>query len=121
MQSDSHLWLRAGPQKDVVDQVTRARPKGQPRAKRKHRRPGWFLERHHSPGTNQADSGPQDKNGIGKKHQNETADGSIKGLTADDVVDVCVKETHVAKSRCIYSSVGARNRVCVAFDANYLT
>jgi hypothetical protein len=61
----------------------------------------------------------QNRNGIGKKHQDVTADGSIKGPVARDFGRIGLRKLHVAQTRVSQASFGSCNRPWVALDSHY--
>jgi hypothetical protein len=63
----------------------------------------------------------QNRNGIGKKHQDVTADGSIKGPVARDFGRIGLRKFHVAQARLSQASFGSCNRPWVALYSHYLT
>ena len=98
IQCESHLRVCAGAQKDLMDQLAHLKPKRQSSAKGKHYCPGRLLKSDYSTRMNQANNRAQNRNRIGKKHQDETADGCIKGFVADNLVHVSLREADVAQS-----------------------
>jgi hypothetical protein len=66
---------------------------------------------------NQANNRAQNRNRIGKKHQDQTADGSIKGLLADNLVHVSLREADVEKSSLRDACFCSRNRDSVPLNA----
>src|SRR5215510_6197823 len=103
-----------------MDQLAYPKPKRQPSAKGKHHCPGRFLKSDYSTGMNQANDRAQDRNGIGKKHQDETADHGIKGFVADNLVHVSLREAHVVEPSRSYAFLRSRDRVFVALKTYYL-
>src|SRR5258708_37639994 len=93
---EPHLGVYAGSQECFVDSAKQARPKREPRAERKKRNPGRLLEGQNSARTNQLKQGSQDRNGIGEKHQDETADGRVEGFVANDLGYIGLSEGDVA-------------------------
>src|SRR5205085_12626985 len=63
-----------------------------------HYCPGWLLKSDYSTGMNQANNRAQNRDRIGKKHQDETADSCIKGFVADNLVHVRLRQAEVAQS-----------------------
>src|SRR5262249_38876472 len=82
--------------------------------------PARFLEGQDSTWTDQARERTQNRNGIGKKHQDVTADGSIKGFVARDFGRIRLCKAHVAQARLSHASISSCNRPWVALDSHYL-
>lgn len=79
------------------------------------------MESQDSTRTNQVRERTQNRNGIGKKHQDVAADGTIKGFVAWDFGRSGPRKAHVAQARLSHASIGSGNRPWVALDSNDLT
>src|SRR5436189_6336331 len=99
-----------------MDQLAYPKPKRQSSAKGKHYCPGRFLKRDYSTRMNQANNRAQNRNRIGKKHQDETADGRIEGFVADNLVHVSLCKADVEESSLGDAFLRSRNRVFVSFN-----
>src|SRR6266852_5706436 len=81
-----HLRVYAGVQESLMDRREQFGPQGEPRSRCKQRNPGGLLEGEDSTGANQVSQGAQDRNRIGKKHQNETTNGRVEEFVTIDLV-----------------------------------
>jgi len=78
------------------------------------------LEGKDSVRTNQSRQGAQNRNGIGKKHQNETAHGGIERLAALDLVHVGLDEAHMVQAGAGHANSGPRDRARIALYPHHL-
>jgi hypothetical protein len=99
-----------------MDQLARPKPKRQSSAEGKHHCPGRFLKGDYSTRTNQANNRAQNRNRIGKKHQDETTDSRIERFVADNLVHISLREAHVMESGLSYARPCSLNRARIALD-----
>src|SRR6266700_2231372 len=109
VKSGSHLHVYPRAQEGLMNRSKDAGPKWQPRAKGKIRNPGRLLKGKDSARPNQLAQGAQDRNRIGKEHQNETTYCRIEELVADDLAHISLAEGHVAQPSLSQPRVGPCN------------
>jgi hypothetical protein len=79
------------------------------------------VESDDSAGTDQLSQRAQDRKGIGKKHQNETAHHGVKWFVGRDLRDIGLGEGDILQASLGYASSGMGNSARVALYAHYFS
>ena len=77
-----------------------------------------LLESQDSAGANQRNERTQDRERIGKKHQDVASNGSVKGIVARDLRDIALQKGHIVEAGFGNAGVSPRNGARVAFKAH---
>jgi hypothetical protein len=78
------------------------------------------LESDDSARSNQPNKRGHNANGIGNKHQNETAYGGIEGFATLDLVHIGLGEAYIAQTGLSHASPGPRDRAGIALYPHHL-
>src|SRR5713101_5623950 len=120
IQCKSHLHVCPRTPENFMSQGDARRPERKRRGKEKKRRPRRLLEGEDSTRSNQPNKRGHNDNGIGNKHQNETADGGIERLAALDLVHIGLGEAYIAQTGLRHASPGPRDRTGITLYPHHL-